>query len=349
MRRPETQAIVRPARPMVKATRKSAAAKPQPRMANALDRGANAKGKANGEAAPGAGKTPSRARVVASLQVATYRLVGRHLERESPHLTASLDQAGFSFSPGLYRGLMVCAAAAGFIAFGFLGAALLFLSLGLLGVAYGVLAGAAAGGLSAAAFPFVVRSRIQNRSHAIDKELPFALSELSVLAGIGLSPIVLMRRMATRSHDPATTAAFRQITSMVDTEGRDLVSAMAETARKSPSDALRTTLWDMANLMHQGGDLETYLKGQSETVLEQVRASQKSFTEQLGTYADMYISIVLLGIMFLAIGAFLIDAFRSTAGPLTADGLLLVLTWGLAPIVVIVLGLLLSSAHGSSQ
>jgi archaellum biogenesis protein FlaJ (TadC family) len=105
----------------------------------------------------------------------------------------------------------------------------------------------------------------------------------------------------------------------------------------------------MANLMHQGGDLETYLKGQSETVLEQVRANQKSFTEQLGTYADMYISIVLLGIMFLAVGAFILDAFRSTAGPVNANGLLLMLTWGLAPLVVIVLGLLLSSAHGSSQ
>lgn len=294
-------------------------------------------------------KPHSTAKALAWLQVASYRLVGRHFERERPHLTATLDRAGFSFSPGLYQGMMLCAGFAAFLLFGLLAAIGFALVMGPLGAAYGVLVGAVAGGLSAAAFPFVVRSRIQNRSHAIDKELPFALSELSVLAGIGLSPITLMRRMATRKHDPATTGAFRQITAMVDTEGRDLVTAMAETARKSPSDALRTTLWDMANLMHQGGDLETYLKGQSETVLVQVRASQKSFTEQLGTYADMYISIVLLGIMFLAIGAFLIDAFRTTAGPLTADGLLLVLTWGLGPIVVIVLGLLLSSAHGSSR
>lgn len=304
------------------------------------------KPKAGPEAAP---KPDSPTQMVSWLQVSTYRLLGRHLERESPHLTASLDRAGFAVSPGLFRGLMVSAAVAAAFLFGALASIAFAFAMGPLGVAYGILVGAVAGGLAAGAFPFVVRSRIQNRSHAIDKELPFALSELSVLAGIGLSPIVLMRRMGLRTHDPATTAAFRQITSMVDTEGRDLVSAMAETARKSPSDALRTTLWDMANLMHQGGDLETYLKGQSETVLEQVRASQKSFTEQLGTYADMYISIVLLGIMFLAISAFLIDAFRTTAGPLTAGGLLLVLTWGLGPVVVVVLGLLLSSAHGSSQ
>jgi len=294
-------------------------------------------------------KVDATAQLVSRLQVWSYRALGRHLESESPHLTASLERAGFAVSPGLFRGLMLAAALAAFAAFTLLAGLGFLLVMGPIGVAYGVLVGAAAAGLSAAAFPFVVKSRIQNRAHAIDKELPFALSELSVLAGIGLSPIVLMRRMATRKHDPATSGAFRQVAAMVDTEGHDLVSAMAETARKSPSDALRTTLWDMANLMHQGGDLESYLKGQSETVLEEVRASQKSFTEQLGTYADMYISIVLLGIMFLAVGAFILDAFRSTAGPVSANGLLLLLTWGLAPLVVIVLGLLLSSAHGSSQ
>jgi pilus assembly protein TadC len=337
MRRPETVTVPRPAAG-------AADGKAPGRFAALL---AKLKPKAKGK--PAKPKVDATAQLVAKLQVATYRLLGRHLEAESPHLTASLERAGFAVSPGLYKGMMACAALAAF-AVGSLCAGLGFgLLMGLKGVAYGILLGAAAAGASAGAFPFVVKSRIQNRAHAVDRELPFALSELSVLAGIGLSPIVLMRRMAMRKHDPATTGAFRQITSMVDTEGRDLVSAMAETARKSPSDALRTTLWDMANLMHQGGDLETYLKGQSETVLEQVRASQKSFTEQLGTYADMYISIVLLGIMFLAVGAFILDAFRSTAGPVSANGLLLLLTWGLAPLVVIVLGLLLSSAHGSSQ
>lgn len=293
---------------------------------------------------------PRRARATAwqRLQVVAYRRLGRHLEREDPRLTALLDRAGFSVSAGMYRGLRLGAAAAAFVAMAGAAGAGFALAMGPLGAAYGVLVGAVAALLTAFAFPFVLRSRVQNRATAIDKELPFALSELAVLAGIGLSPIVLLRRMALRGHDPATTAEFRKVTSMVDTEGRDLVSAMAEVARRSPSDALRTTLWDMANLMHQGGDLETYLKGQSEFVLDEVRAGQKAFTEQLGTYADMYISVVLLGIMFLAVGAFMLDAFRSTAGPLSADGLLLLLTWGFAPLVVVVLGLLLSAAHGSS-
>jgi flagellar protein FlaJ len=291
----------------------------------------------------------AKQRALAILKVQSYRLIGRHLESESPRLTDALERAGFAISPGMYRGLQASSALAAFTVFTLLGGAGLTLAMGPLGIVYGILVGLVAGASSAVAFPFVVKSRTQNQAHAIDRELPFALSELSVLAGIGLSPIVLIRRMGLRPHDPATTTEFRKIAAMVDTEGSDLVTAMAEVARRSPSDALRTTLWDMANLMHQGGDLETYLRSQSETVLDEVRASQKTFTDSLGTYADMYITIVLLGVMFLAVGAFMIDAFRTTAGPLTANGLLLLLTFGLVPVIVLALGLVLSSAHGSSQ
>jgi flagellar protein FlaJ len=327
-----------------------APAAPRPRPAakpGLLDRLRKGKKKApQAEAKP---RPSLEAQAKALVKVHSYRLVGRHLERESPRLTEALERAGFALSPGMYNGLQVAAALAGFVGFGLLASIGFFLAMGPVGLAYGILVGAVSGGLGAAAFPFVVKSRTQNQAHAIDRELPFALSELSVLAGIGLSPIVLVRRMGLRPHDAATTAEFRKVASMVDTEGMDLVTAMAETARKSPSDSFRTTLWDMANLIHQGGDLEAYLKAQSETVLEEVRASQKTFTDSLGTYADMYITIVLLGVMFLAVGAFMVDAFRTTAGPLTANGLLLVLTFGLVPVIVIALGLLLSSAHGSSQ
>ena len=292
---------------------------------------------------------PKRASPIEKLKVLSYRILGRHMDKDHPVLRDRLLRAGLALSPGMYKGLQATAALAALGIATVLACVGFWLAMGPGGAVFGLPVGLVAAGASWLAFPFVVKSRIQNRSNALDHELPFALSELSVLAGIGLSPIVLIRRMAGRAHDPATTGEFRRIAAMVDTEGRDLTSSMSEVARSTPSEAFRTTLWDMANLMHQGGDLETYLRGQSETVLEEVRASQKSFTDQLGTYSDMYITIVLMGIMFLAVGAFMVDAFRSTVGPLTAAGLLQLLTYGLMPLVVLVLGLILSSAHGRSQ
>lgn len=298
---------------------------------------------------PGKQRGPRRKPFMETVQVASYRLLGRHLERDDPRLHERLVRAGLAFSPAMYRGLQLGAAVLALATMSILAGLGFYPAMGLEGAAYGVLVGAVSALAAWTAFPFVLKSRVQNRAQRIDGELPFALSELSVLAGIGLSPIVLIRRMAGRPHDPATTAEFRRIVAMVDTEGRDLTSAMSEVARSSPSLALRTTLWDMANLMHQGGDLETYLRGQSATVLDEVRAGQKAFSDQLATYSDMYITIVLMGTMFLAVGAFMIDAFRATAGPLTAGGLLDLLNFGFVPLTVIVLGLILSAAHGRSQ
>ena len=57
-------------------------------------------------------------------------------------------------------------------------------------------------GITAAAvqlgFRSLIGTRIANRKDALERELPFTLSELSVLASTGTSPIGLMRRMASR-------------------------------------------------------------------------------------------------------------------------------------------------------
>lgn len=289
-------------------------------------------------------------RFLAAYRLAAYRTLGRRLEKDRPKLRAQLVQAGLRTSPAMFLAMMVGAAAAACVGFFLLGLLVLVLpNPGLLPVAITVAVALLAAALTPMGFTLAVNSRIQNRRMAVDKELPFTLSELSVLASIGLAPIVLMRRMAARPHDPAMTAEFRKVVARVDTEGRDLVTALAETARESPSDALRSCFWDLANLIHQGGDLEAFLRSQTDNVLETLRADQKSFTDRLGTFADMYITIVLLGVMFLAVAAFLIDAFRTTAGGLSADGILLALTYGLLPLVTLVLSLLLSSAHGRTS
>jgi archaeal flagellar protein FlaJ len=299
------------------------------------------------EAVAQAGKATAASRLMERYRHVAYRALGRRLERDHPRLRAQLVQAGLRVSPGMFLALLASSSVLGGLLFAGIGALVLFLpapSAATLGMAFG--AGLLAAALAPIAFLMALRSRIQNRRMAVDRELPFSLSELSVLASVGLAPIQLIRRMASRSHDPAMTAEFRKVVARIDTEGRDLVTALADTARETPSDALRTVLWDMANVVHQGGDLEAFLRGQSDTVLESLRSDQKAFTDRLGTFADMYITIVLLGIMFLAVGAFLIDAFRTTAGGLSAGGIITALTYGLVPLITIVLALLLGSAHG---
>src|SRR5208282_2504527 len=216
-------------------------------------------------------------------------------------LAERLKQAGINATPGLYRAVLVVTTLIALAAS--LGATLLiFLVLLRDPVWYeyvAVLTGITA--LStAAALRGSVGTRITNRKGQLERELPFTLSELSVLASTGMSPITLVRRMAKRTHDPAMTAEFKKVVYKTDIQGEDLITALAETAKESASTSLRETFWDLANMIHQGGNLDEYLRNKSDDVLKLKRVAQKEFIERLQTFVDMYVSLVLVGVLLIA-------------------------------------------------
>ena len=302
-------------------------------------------------------KTPSKAKAagpsfIDRYRALAYRWLGHSLEGGSDEqlLADRLKQAGVNASPGLYRSVValtaiICgpiAAVLSTVLFRFvLASPIWYLWVVLLtGV---TLASVFLG------FRSLISSRIANRKAELDRELPFTLSELSVLASTGVSPIELVRRMARRDHDPEMTAEFRKVAYKADVEGNDLITALAETAKESPSNTLREAFWDLANMIHQGGNLDEYLRTKSDDVLQLKRSVQKEFIERLQTFLDMYVTLVLIGVLMIAVGAFLINAFGSTIVGLNANELLLILTFGLVPIAVLMTVVLISMAWSRAE
>jgi len=200
--------------------------------------------------------------------------------------------------------------------------------------------------LSYSMFFFLMKLRISSRELQLDQELPFTLSELSVLASTGLTPIKILRHIAQRKGvNPHMINEFKKAIHKIDIEGKDIVTALGETARESPSENLREALWDLSNMIHQGGDLDEYLRQKTDQTLQLRRDVQKTFTEKLASYSEMYISLVLVGVLFIGIAAFLINAISTTMGPLDADTLLILLAYGLIPVAVTVISILISTAY----
>jgi archaellum biogenesis protein FlaJ (TadC family) len=281
-----------------------------------------------------------------------YRVLGQRLdERAGQELLAErLKQAGLNFTPGLHRSvLLITTLWSTAVAFAF--SVILFrfvLDLSTWYLYVLLLTGVTLAAVTVT-FQFLVGSRISNRRGHLERELPFTLSELSVLASTGMAPIELMRHMARRTHDPAMTGEFRKVVYKTDIQGRDLITALAETAKESPSLTLREAFWDLANMIHQGGNLDEYLRTKSEDVLKLKRASQKEFIEHLTAYLDMYVSLVLVGVLMIAVGAFLINAFGSTVAGLDANALLLVLAYGIVPLAVVMTTVLISIAYARAD
>jgi len=303
---------------------------------------------------PTAPPKPTRERGVFLRRYRTfcYRLLGERFDRgiASEELAERLKQAGLNATPGLHRAVLVVTT---LIALGAMLATSLVVFLVVLALPtwyeyVGVLTGLAVlatfGSLT-----LLVGTRITNRKGQLERELPFTLSELSVLASTGMSPIALVRRMARRTHDPAMTGEFKKVVYKTDIQGKDLITALAETARESPSTSLRETLWDLANLIHQGGNLDEYLRSKSDDVLKLKRLTQREFIERLSTFLDMYVSLVLIGVLMIAVGAYLINAFGSTAEGLDANELLILLAYGIVPLSVAMTTILISIAYARAE
>lgn len=280
-----------------------------------------------------------------------YHLFGERLDsgKALSDLADRLKQAGINDTPGMHRALQllttilatVVASALAIILFG-------LVIHGPLWYAYAGLFILIAAGATAGSFGMYVGTRISNRRQELERELPFTLSELSVLASTGMSPIELVHRMARRTHDPTMTTEFKKIVYKTDIQGKDLISALAETAKESPSIALRESLWDIANMIHQGGNLDEYFRNKSDDVLKLKRLVQKEFIERLQSFVDMYISLVLIGVLMIAVGAFLLNSFGSTAAGLSANQLLLVLTYGIVPMAVVLTAVLITMAYAKA-
>lgn len=281
-----------------------------------------------------------------------YRILGERFDRQPGYdlLAERLKQAGLNVSPGLHRSVVLITTVSA-VAATFVLSVLLFavgLKLALWYEYAGLLTGITLAATSGT-FRFMVTTRISNRRGQLEKELPFTLSELSVLASTGTSPIELVRRMARRDHDPAMTGEFRKVVYKTDIQGKDLITALGETAKETPSEPLRESLWDLANMIHQGGGLDEYLRSKSEDVLKLKRLAQKQFIERLTTFLDMYVSLVLISVLMIAVGAFLLNALGSTAAGLDANSLLLLLTYGLVPLAVVVTAILISMAYARAE
>jgi len=281
-----------------------------------------------------------------------YRLLGQRFEYSggSELLAERLKRAGVGVPAAVHSAVVVITA----LIAGVVATAVAFLLFYVVlhsatWYLYVLVLGAVGVGSVAAGFRFLVDTRIANRKDQLERELPFTLSELSVLASTGTSPIRLVRRMAQRDHDPAMTNTFRQVVYKVDVQGKDLITALAETAKDSPSTSVRDTLWDLANMIHQGGNLDEYLRSKSDDVLRLKRLVQKEFIERLSTFLDMYVSLVLVGVLMIAVGAFLLNALGSTAAGLNADELLLLLTFGLVPMAVAMTIILVSIAYARAE
>ena len=196
-------------------------------------------------------------------------------------------------------------------------------------------------------FPFVLYNKISNKKIGIEKEIPFALAYMSILASAGSTPLDMLRRMAVENYGEISSE-FRKVVYRIDVLGDDEVSAMNDLANNTPSEIFRSIIVDIANIMYSGSGLKDYLESKSKDLLNIKRQTQKEFVDSLAVYGEMYMGGILMMVIMTIIGIVLCGALNVQIGPFEPSDIWIFFIYLIMPLINIIFYLLLEMKYSRS-
>lgn len=152
------------------------------------------------------------------------------------------------------------------------------------------------------AFFYVYPSYLADtRKRAIDSKLPFAVPYMAAMAGAGVPPESVFDSLARSELYGEIAEEARNITRDSKFFGKDIVTVLHEHTNYTPSRRFSELLMGLTTTVRSGGDLKKYLHNEAENMMVEYRQMMKDFAENLGLFAESYITIPVFGTIFLVI------------------------------------------------
>ncbi len=133
----------------------------------------------------------------------------------------------------------------------------------------------------------------------IDSELPFVVIHMGSIAGSGVEPTQIFRIVGLSKDYKHTRGEIRKLLNQVNVYGYDLLTALKNVARLTPSMHLAEVFNGLATTISSGGDLKTFFEKRAESLLLQYRIEREKFARVAETFMDLYISVVIAAPMIL--------------------------------------------------
>ncbi len=143
--------------------------------------------------------------------------------------------------------------------------------------------------------------KVGQRRSNIDNNLPFATMYLSTVAGTGTPPAALFQLLGQFDEYGEVSEEARNISRDIYTFGAGTSQALRGAAERTPSDKFKELLWGINSILTTGGDLRSYLQEKSESYMADYRRSLDEYTDTLSLLVEMYITLVIVGSVFLVI------------------------------------------------
>jgi flagellar protein FlaJ len=207
-----------------------------------------------------------------------------------------------------------------------------FLSSILFGIGGSLLAGA----LTVIVFYVYPIYRADSLRHTLEDELPFTAGYMAILAGAGVPSDLIFRSLAKVNAPLAVSEEARIVTRDVELFGNDIISALNEASKRSPSGEFKDLLEGFIATMHSGGKLVEYLSDRANQFMRLKRISLRRFSDTLAILSEVYVALLIAGPLLLVVMLAVIAMLGGGLGFGSPSLLLQLLTYIAIPVASII-------------
>jgi flagellar protein FlaJ len=259
-------------------------------------------------------------------------IFGAYLDRMTfKNLSKSLYQADVEMTPGMF--LSVCfltGGIVGILAFSISDLAFTFYMDTPLAVPLSILIGVVSFGAILAGFYFSVMNKVSAKKIDIDRELPFALSYMSIMSSAGSTPLKVLSALSIQGYG-SISKELQKMGYRVYFLGEDAVTAMNNLANNTPSNSFRDICLELGNIIHSGTGMMEFLSDKSQDLIDMRRIILKDFMDQLSLFSEVYLLISMANILAV-IAIPLVGIFNVKLGFLDANALFMLFAYIMLPL-----------------
>jgi len=262
----------------------------------------------------------------------SYSSIGEWLDkRRFKRLSGMLYQADIEMTPGMFISLcLLTAALSAVFVFIISDILLTYVIESLMAVPLSLMVASVTFSAVIGGFFFYLLNRINIKKVEIERDLPFALSYMSIMASAGSTPLKVLASVSIQSYGHISNE-FQKMGYRVYFLGEDCITAINNLANNTPSRIFRDICLELGNIIHSGTGLPEYLAEKSQDLISIKRISMREFMEDLSLLAEIYLVIVLFTILSV-IAIPIIGVFGLTLISLSANHMFVIFTYILLPL-----------------
>jgi len=178
----------------------------------------------------------------------------------------------------------------------------------------------------------------------LEDEMAFTTGYMSILASAGVPPEKIFYSLSNLPIPLAVSAEAKNVIRDVNLFGLDIISALEQASKRTPSERFREMIEGFISTIHSGSNLAAYLREKTKQHMKLKRISLRKFSDTLSMLSEFYVAILVTGPLLLIIMLAVMAMMGGDFGFLGPDLLLNILTYIGIPVGSIMFLIILDAA-----